>query len=99
MDQKKTDRLDTLLTGLSPFVVAFSGGLDSSYLVYHTSRLNNIRFIAVTIRTPYMPAREINEAIEFAAAHGINHKIIDISFPEAIRHNVIFAKNCYSVIL
>ena len=34
MDQKKTDRLDTLLTGLSPFVVAFSGGLDSSYLVY-----------------------------------------------------------------
>ena len=87
MDQKKTDRLDTLLTGLSPFVVAFSGGLDSSYLVYHTSRLNNIRFIAVTIRTPYMPAHEINEAIEFAAAHGINHKIIDISFPEAIRHN------------
>lgn len=78
MDQKKTDRLDTLLTGLSPFVVAFSGGLDSSYLVYHTSRLNNIRFIAVTIRL-YMPAREINEAIEFAAAHGINHKIIDVS--------------------
>ncbi|MBP1667368.1 MAG: ATP-utilizing enzyme (PP-loop superfamily), partial [Bacteroidetes bacterium] len=79
MDQNKTDRLDSLLTDLRSFVVAFSGGLDSSYLVYHASRLKNIRFIAVTIRTPYMPAREINEAVEFATVHGIDHKIIDIS--------------------
>jgi uncharacterized protein len=93
MEQKKTVILDTILSGLGSFVVAFSGGLDSSYLVYHAGRLKSIRFIAVTIRTPYMPAREINEAAEFAAANDVDHKIIDISFPEAIRHNP--ADRCY----
>ncbi len=93
MEQKKTEILDSLLKELGSFVVAFSGGLDSSYLVYHASRLKNIRFTAVTIRTPYIPEREINEAVEFASAHGADHRIIDISFPEEIRHNPI--DRCY----
>jgi uncharacterized protein len=40
-----------------------------------------------------MPAREINEALEFTASHGIKHKIIDVSFPEIIRHNPV--ERCY----
>jgi uncharacterized protein len=39
------------------------------------------------VRTPYIPAREINEAVEFAASIGVSHKIIDVPFPEIIRHN------------
>ena len=40
-----------------------------------------------------MPAREIDEAREFAAALGIDHKIINIEFPEIIRHNPL--ERCY----
>ena len=87
MEQKKTEILNSLLKELGSFVIAFSGGLDSSFLVYHASRIKNIRFTAVTIRTPYIPEREINEAVEFASAHSADHKIINISFPEEIRHN------------
>jgi uncharacterized protein len=55
--------------------------------------LNIPKMIAITIRSPYMPAREINEAAEFAAAQGINHKIIEVEFPEIIRHNPM--ERCY----
>jgi uncharacterized protein len=49
--------------------------------------------IAVTLRTPYIPAREINEAIEFTKTHGIDHKILDLPLPEIIRHNPV--ERCY----
>jgi uncharacterized protein len=52
-----------------------------------------MKMAAVTIRTPYMPAREINEAMEFALSLGIDHKIIDLDFPEIIRHNP--KERCY----
>jgi uncharacterized protein len=49
--------------------------------------------IGVTIRTPYIPGVEINESVEFAKIHGINHRIIDLSFPESIRNNPV--DRCY----
>ena len=49
--------------------------------------------IAITIRTPYIPEREIDEAIEFTEKFGIRHKIVDIAFPEIIRNNPI--ERCY----
>lgn len=79
--------LDSLLKELKSFVIAFSGGVDSSFLVYRAQSLKSLKMVAVTIRTPYIPAREINEAVEFANTHGINHHIIDLSFPEIIKHN------------
>lgn len=93
MTENKTDRLDTILNELKTLVVAFSGGVDSSYLVYHAKKLKNVNLIAVTVRTPYIPKREINEAIEFAATHGIIHRIIDVPFQEIIRHNPV--DRCY----
>jgi uncharacterized protein len=49
--------------------------------------------LQLTIRTPYIPSREIDEAIEFTSSFGIKHKIIDIAFPEIIRNNPI--DRCY----
>jgi uncharacterized protein len=93
MTESKSIKLDSILTDLKSFVVAFSGGVDSSFLIYRAHLLRDIKMIAVTVRTPYIPAREINEAREFTAAHGISHKIIDVSFPEIIRHNPL--ERCY----
>jgi pyridinium-3,5-biscarboxylic acid mononucleotide sulfurtransferase len=93
MTETKLIRLDSLLRDLKSFVIAFSGGVDSSFLVHRSGMLGAINVMAVTIRTPYMPAREINEAAAFAKKTGISNEIVDLEFPEIIRHNP--AKRCY----
>lgn len=93
MIETKSIKLDSILSNLRSFVVAFSGGVDSSFLVYRAAKLYRIKMISVTIRTPYMPDREIKEAVEFARSQNITHKIIDVDFPEIIRHNPV--ERCY----
>jgi len=92
MDNKK-EKLDNILKELKSFVVAFSGGVDSSFLLFRAHTIKNINMIGVTIRTPYIPDGEIKESVEFAKTHGINHRIIDLPFPESIRNNPV--DRCY----
>jgi uncharacterized protein len=93
MENNLLEKLDTILKDLKSFVVAFSGGVDSSFLLYRAHTLKSLNIVGVTIRTPYIPAVEIKEAAEFAITHRINHKIIDITFPEVIRNNPV--ERCY----
>lgn len=87
MTESKLLRLDSILKELGSFVIAFSGGVDSSFLVYRARFIGSLRIKALTIRTPYMPSREINEATAFAKKAGIDFDIIDLGFNESIRHN------------
>ncbi|MDX9945865.1 MAG: ATP-dependent sacrificial sulfur transferase LarE [Bacteroidales bacterium] len=87
MPENKRDKLDLLLNDLNSFVVGFSGGVDSSYLLLRANSLLKEKIMGVTLRTPYMPDSEIEEASEFARVHKISHRIIDLSFPEPIRNN------------
>lgn len=93
MVENKKEKLDAVLRELKSFVIAFSGGVDSSFLLYRAHSLKKLKMIGVTIRTPYIPAFEIDEAVEFAKTHGINHTIIDLDFPESIRNNPV--DRCY----
>ncbi len=87
MPEAKGDILDNILKELRSFVVAFSGGVDSSFLLYRAHGLKKVNVIGVTIRTPYIPVAEIEEASAFAEAYGIRHRIIDLVFPETLRDN------------
>jgi uncharacterized protein len=91
-DQKSL-KLDSILKDLNSFVVAFSGGVDSTFLLHRAHTIRKSGVIAITVRTPYIPSREINEAIEFTSSYGIKHKIIDIAFPEIIKNNPV--ERCY----
>jgi uncharacterized protein len=93
MTENKSVKLNTILKELGSFAVAFSGGVDSSFLLHRAHKAVKSGVIAITIRTPYIPAREIEEAIEFTEKIGIRHKIVDIAFPDQIRHNPI--ERCY----
>ncbi len=93
MIEAKELKLNNILKEIKTFAVAFSGGVDSSFLLHRAHSVKKTGVIAVTIRTPYIPAREIQEAIDFTRTYGIKHKILDIDFPEEIRHNPI--ERCY----
>jgi len=93
MTENKSIKLNNILKDLGSFAVAFSGGVDSSFLLHRAHKAVKSGVIAITIRTPYIPVREITEAIEFTEKYGIRHKIVDIAFPEIIKHNPI--ERCY----
>jgi uncharacterized protein len=89
----KLENLDNILKDLKSFVIAFSGGVDSTFLLHRASQIKKLKIAAITIRTIYIPAREIDEAVDFCKTHGINHTILDIACPEEIRYNPI--DRCY----
>jgi len=89
----KLRNLDSILKNLTSFVIGFSGGLDSAFLIYRVLKLKKNKFIAVTVRTAFIPNREINEASEFAQTYNFRHSIIDVSFPDEIRNNP--SERCY----
>lgn len=93
MTESKLLKLDSILRELGSFVVGFSGGLDSSFLVYRARLLKDIKFMAVTIHTPYVPEREIKESKAFSSEYDINHEIIEVPFPDHIRQNP--EERCY----
>lgn len=93
MDQNKLEEFDGILNGMGSFIVAFSGGVDSSFLLQRAHSVKGIRMMGVTISTPYIPDIEIKEAVDFAKTFGIPHEIIHLEFPETIRHNPI--DRCY----
>src|SRR5664280_2800179 len=76
---QKSSKLDTILKDLNSFVVAFSGGVDSTFLLHRAHKVRKSAIVAITIRTPYIPSREIDDAVEFTRSFGIKHKIIDIA--------------------
>lgn len=94
MNDNKWEKLDTILKELGSFVVAFSGGVDSSFLLHRAHSLRKLNMTGITIRTPYIPKNEIDEAVNFAKSFGIRHSVIDLAFPESIRYNPF--DRCYT---
>lgn len=75
------------LKSLKAVGIAFSGGVDSSLLaVLAGNTLGNNAHI-FTIVTPYMSVAEIASASTFAQKHQLNHHIIKLGTPEAIKNN------------
>ena len=69
---EKLDRLKANLISLGGVVVAFSGGVDSTFLLKIASDVLGDRAIAVTALSPIFPAWESKEAMAFAGEFGIH---------------------------
>ncbi|MDZ7739490.1 MAG: ATP-dependent sacrificial sulfur transferase LarE [Bacteroidales bacterium] len=68
-------------------LVAFSGGVDSSFLLYVLKTFSDVNVSAVTIKTPYIPQWEVDEAINFCKSLDINHSIIQMPLHKSIIMN------------
>jgi uncharacterized protein len=58
-------------------LIAFSGGVDSSFLVAVAHEVLGERAIAVTALSPAIPAVEVEEARRLAARLGVRHLVVE----------------------
>lgn len=83
----KYNELLKYLKNLGKVVLAFSGGVDSTFLLKAAKEAlgNNVK--AVTILSPYIPKWEIAEAKELVKKLGVEHEIIEAPIIESIKFN------------
>jgi uncharacterized protein len=74
--EEKERLLEELLRNLAPVVVAFSGGVDSSYLAYKAHEVLGARALAVTAESPSVSSHQRRLATQIVDRIGIQHKII-----------------------
>ncbi|MCH5324254.1 MAG: ATP-dependent sacrificial sulfur transferase LarE [Eubacterium sp.] len=74
---QKKQRLEEYLKGLGSVAVAFSSGVDSTFLLKVAHDVLGDKAIAVTARSCSFPQRELNEAKAFCAAEGIEQVIVE----------------------
>lgn len=90
----KLEMLKNYLKELGEVAIAFSGGVDSTFLLSVASEVLGEKAVAITIVSPYIPRWEIEEAKELTASLGCKHLFINIdSIPESIKFNP--KEKCY----
>lgn len=94
-NEDKLKRLQECLRRLGSVAIAFSGGVDSTFLLKVAYDTLGDNVLAVTARSLSFPKRELEEATVFCQKEGIRHATVDSEelAIEGFSHNPV--DRCY----
>ena len=74
---EKLGRLRALLSEMGSVLVAYSGGLDSAFVLAVAQQSLGERCLALTAVSPSLPAREREDAVRIARQLGARHELVE----------------------
>lgn len=92
---KKYENLTQLIGGMGRTLIAFSGGVDSTFLAKVAYGVLGLDAVAVTALSPTYPATELEEAKVYAAEIGIEHRLIETHELEKEEYAVNNPDRCF----
>ncbi len=93
--EDKEHNLEELLRNLAPVVVAFSGGVDSSYLAYKAHQVLGSNALAVMAESPSVPSQQRKMASQIVKQIGITFRIVHSQELECEEYSANPANRCY----
>jgi len=91
----KLARLRALLGELEAVLVAFSGGVDSTFLLRISHEVLGPRCLALTTVSPTTPSDDLVEAMTLAARFGAEHLVVDTNELEIPGYAANPVNRCY----
>src|SRR5579884_2526225 len=95
MPETKQQHLRDLLNGFGSCIVAFSGGVDSSYLAVVAHQVLGDRALAVTAESPSYPSYQRDIAVDIVRRFGIRHEVIASEEMDDANYVANPANRCY----
>jgi uncharacterized protein len=92
---EKLRALESSLASCDKLMVAYSGGVDSAFLAATAHRVLGDRMLAVLADSPSLARRDLQQAQDFAAAHGIPLKIIQTEELDKPEYQKNDANRCF----
>jgi uncharacterized protein len=93
--QRKEAALEALLGGSGRLLVAFSGGVDSSYLAWAAHRVLGADVLAVTADSPSYPRSHRAMALRVVAEFGIPHRFVATAEMQSEAYRSNAPDRCY----
>jgi pyridinium-3,5-biscarboxylic acid mononucleotide sulfurtransferase len=93
--EDKERKLEELLKSMAPVIVAFSGGVDSSYLAYKAHQVLGSRALAVMAESASVPSQQRRMASKIVDQIGMAYRVVNTRELERAEYSSNPSNRCY----